>query len=72
MTYESIVKDIQEVFVSKVRRFAILSHRGNEKEEDYNREVTDIDKVYYFNNNISNEIAYNISYLDKYLNQSLI
>ena len=72
MTYETIVKDIQEVFVSKVRRFAILTHRGNENEEDYNREVTDIDKVYYFNNNISNEIAYNISYLDKYLNQSLI
>ena len=72
ITYESIIKDIQEVFVTKVRRYAILSHRGNEIEEDYNREVNELDKVYYFNNEISNNITHNITYLNKYVNVSLI
>ena len=72
ITYESIVKDIQEVFVTRVRRYAILSHRGNENEDDYNREVDELDKVYYFNNEISNSITHNITYLNKYINDSLI
>ena len=72
ITYESIIKDIQEVFVTKVRRYAILSHRGNEIEEDYNREVNELDKVYYFNNEISNNITHDITYLNKYVNDSLI
>ena len=72
MTYESIVKDIQEVFVTKVRRFAILSHRGNEKDEDMEKEVAEIDKVYYLNNNITNNQTKEIDYLKKYINNTLI
>jgi len=72
MTYESIVKDIQEVFVNKVRRFAILSHRGDENKDDFEKEVAELDKVYYFNNKITNEQTREIDYLNKYVNNSLI
>ena len=71
MTYESIVDDLQEVFVSKVRRIGILCHRGDESDEQYEKEKNELDEFYYFNNNITNEYTEDIKYLDKYLNDSL-
>ena len=70
MTYENIIKDIEEVFVSKVKRFGILCHRGDESDEDYNKEKAELDKVYYFNNNITNNYTEDIEYLNIYVNDS--
>ena len=69
MTYESIVADLQEVFVTKVKRFAILCHRGDETDEEYNKGLAELDKVYYFNNNITNDNTTEINYLKKFLNE---
>lgn len=67
MTYESIVNDIKEVFVNKVRRIAILNHRGDESDDLYNQEANELDKVYYFDNNITSDSTQNIYYLNKFI-----
>ena len=67
MTYESIVNDIKEVFVNKVRRIAILNHRGDESDDLYNQEANELDKVYYFDNNITSDSIQNIYYLNKFI-----
>ena len=67
MTYESIVNDIKDVFVNKVRRIAILNHRGDESDDLYNQEANELDKVYYFDNNITSDSTQNIYYLNKFI-----
>lgn len=67
MTYESIVNDIKEVFVNKVRRIAILNHRGDESDDLFNQEANELDKVYYFDNNITSDSTQNIYYLNKFI-----
>lgn len=67
MTYESIVNDIKDVFVNKVRRIAILNHRGDESDDLYNQEENELDKVYYFDNNITSDSTQNIYYLNKFI-----
>ena len=72
MTYESIVEDLQEVFVKNVKRFAILYHRGDEDDDSYNKEKNELDEVYYLNNDIKNVLTEEITYLEKYVNSSNI
>ena len=69
-TYESIVEDLQEVFVTKVRRYAMLCHRGDETDEEFNKELAELDEFYYFNNNIRNDNTSDIDYLNKFVNDS--
>ena len=66
-TFENIVEDLQEVFVNKVRRFAMLCHRGDESDEQYQKEVTELDEKYYFNDKITNDYTHEIDYLKKFL-----
>ena len=54
--------------VNKVRRIAILNHRGDESDELYNQEINELDKVYFFDNNITNDITHDIHYLNKFIN----
>ena len=68
MTYESIVEDLQEVFVTKVRRFAMLCHRGDETDEEYSKGLAELDKFYYFNKNIINQNTTDIDYLQQFVN----
>ena len=67
-TYESIVEDLQEVFVTKVRRYAMLCHRGDETDEEFNKESSELDEFYYFTNNNRNDHTSDIDYLNKFVN----
>ena len=72
MTYESIIQDLKEVFETNVKRFAILYHRGDQDEESYKKEKGELDEVYLLNNDIKNDVADNIYYLEKYVNNTSI
>ena len=69
MTFDDIVQDLQEVFVTKVKRFAILTHRGDESDEDYEKEINELDKTYYLNEKVTNYYSQNITYLEKFVEQ---
>ena len=67
MTYESIIEDLQEVFVKKVKRISILYHRGDLSDEEYIKEKNELDKDYYLNSNIKNVLTEDINYLEQYV-----
>ena len=69
MTYESIIKDLQEVFVTKVKRISILYHRGDLSDDEFEKQKGDLDEFYYLNTNIKNDHTEDISYLEKYIRQ---
>ena len=68
MTYKSIIEDLQEVFVSKVKRISILYHRGDLTEEEYEKQKGQLDDKYYLNTNIKNDPTENMKYLEKFAN----
>ena len=70
MTYESLVEDIQEVFVTKFKRIAILYHRGDQDDEEFNKEKMEVDEFYYFNSNFTNDVTDDITYMERYLKNS--
>ena len=67
MTYESIINDLQEVFVTKVKRISILYHRGDLTDDEYKKEKGELDENYYLNTNIKNIATEDINYLDQYV-----
>ena len=69
MTYKSIIEDLKEVFVTKVKRISILYHRGDLTEEEYKNQKGELDAKYYLNTNIPNNRTEDFKYLNIYANQ---
>ena len=69
LTYESIIKDIKDVFI-KPKRVSILYHRGDLTKEELEKQVKGLETDYYFDTNIKAEVTDEITYLEKYLNNT--
>ena len=67
MTYDTVIEDLKEVFIKKVKRTSILYHRGDISSEDLAKQKAELDGKYYLNNTIVNDVSENITYLEKYV-----
>ena len=67
MTYDTVIEDLKEVFIKKVKRTSILYHRGDISSEDLAKQKAELDEKYYLNNTIVNDVSENITYLEKYV-----
>ena len=64
--YDTIVQKIKETLIDKPKRIAILLHRGDITDEEYEKQKGELDKSYFLNTNITNELTEDIKYLNKY------
>ena len=67
MTYESIIDNVKEVVIKKVKRVSILYHRGDISDEDLIKQKNELDADYYLNTTIKNDRSENIKYLEKFV-----
>ena len=64
--YDSIIQKVKETLIDKPKRIAILLHRGDITDEEYEKQKAELDKSYFLNANITNELTEDIKYLNKY------
>ena len=67
MTYESVIEDLKEVFIRKVKRTSILYHRGDITPEELTQQKNELDNNYYLNTTIVNDCSEDITYLEKFV-----
>ena len=67
MTYDTVIEDLKEVFIKKVKRTSILYHRGDITPEDLTKQKAELEEKYYLNNTIVNDVSEEITYLQKYV-----
>ena len=66
MTYESIIEDLQDVFVNKPKRISILNHRGDITDEELDEQKNELDKNYFLNSVIENVVTDQTDFLKQY------
>ena len=65
--YDDVLKYVKNFIIENPKRIAILYHRGDISKDEINKQIKGLEKNYFLNPLIKNEIVTDINYLKKYI-----